>query len=214
MVSQEGPGKFRFGIVENDADFREEVLRRLELLPVTRSVRGWPSAEQFLRDPGHEEVDILLLDIMLSGVSGVDLVRTISEKHPEMRVAMLTNMNSDAMIFDSIRNGAIGYILKSELGNLEEVVNVLASGGATITPTIALRVFSNFRRVAGPGPNLTERERQVLGLMVKGKSIHAVATFLGLSDHTVHGYVKTIYKKLNVHNRVELVTRARQLALE
>ncbi|MCE9599077.1 MAG: response regulator transcription factor [Spirochaetia bacterium] len=208
-----GP-RFKLGIVENDEIFREEVIRRLTALPATLSVSSWASAEQFLRDPGHRDIDLLFLDIMLSGISGIDLVRTLSEKVPEMRVVMLTNMNSDAMIFDSIKNGALGYILKSELGNLSEIVDVLGAGGATITPTIALRVFSSFRRVpTAGGPDLTDRERQVLSLMVKGKSINSVATFLGLSDHTVHGYVKSIYKKLNVHSRAELASKAQELSL-
>lgn len=205
--------KWNLGVIENDELFRDEVIRRLGDLPAARSVRAWPSAEQFLRDPSHKGIEILFLDIMLSGITGIELVRILSEKAPEMRVVMLTNMNSDVMIFDSIKNGALGYILKSEIGNLEETVDVIGRGGATITPTIALRVFSTFRRVAEPGPDLTDREKQVLGLMVKGKSIHSVATFLGLSDHTVHGYVKSIYKKLNVHNRAELAARAQELSL-
>lgn len=209
-----GTVSLKLGIVENDELFREEVIRRLTELPSARSVGGWPSAEQFLRDPDHKSIDVLFLDIMLSGVSGIDLVRNLSEKYPSMRVVMLTNMNSDAMVFDSIKNGALGYVLKSELGNLEEIVDVVGSGGATITPTIALRVFSSFRRLPNPdGPDLTDREKQVLSLMVKGKSINSVATFLGLSDHTVHGYVKSIYKKLNVHNRAQLTTKAQELSL-
>ncbi|MBL8019894.1 MAG: response regulator transcription factor [Leptospirales bacterium] len=205
---------FNLGIVENDEPFREEVIRRLRGLPSARKVTGWPSAEQFLRDPAHKSIDVLFLDIMLSGVSGIELVRDLSEKYPDMRVVMLTNMNSDAMVFDSIKNGALGYILKSELGNLAEIVEVLGRGGATITPTIALRVFSSFRRVPGAeAPELTDRERQVLSLMVKGKSIGSVASFLGLSDHTVHGYVKSIYKKLNVHNRAQLASKAQELSL-
>jgi len=203
------------GIVENDELFREEVIRRLRLLPGAPIAHGWPSAEQFLRDPAHKEIDLLFLDIMLSGITGIDLVRILSEKHPEMHVVMLTNMNSDAMIFDSIKSGALGYILKSELGNLAEIVEVIGEGGATITPTIALRVISSFHKTAvHDGPALTDREKQVLQLMIKGKTIRSVSDFLGLSQHTIHGYVKSIYKKLNVHNRAQLATRAQELFLQ
>lgn len=203
----------RIGIVENDELFREEVVRRLGALADVQSVKAWPSAEQFLRDPSHKDVDILFLDIMLSGITGIDLAGILSERLPDMRIVMLTNMHSDAMVFDSIKNGALGYILKSELGNLEEIVQVVGSGGATITPTIALRVFSSFRKSPAAGPDLTDRERQVLQLMVKGKTIKSVAQFLGLSEHTIHGYVKATYKKLNVHNRAELAARAQELSL-
>lgn len=209
-----GSPQYKLGIVENDELFRDEVVRRLENLPLSGGVSAWPSAEQFLRDPAHKSVDILFLDIMLSGITGIQLVRTLSENCPEMRVVMLTNMHSDAMVFDSIKNGALGYILKSELGNLADIVQVIADGGATITPTIALRVFSSFRSVPEPGgPALTDRERQVLQLMVKGKTIRNVAEFLGLSEHTIHGYVKACYRKLNVHSRAELATKAQELSL-
>ena len=202
------------GIVENDALFREEVVRRLGQLSVAQQVFEWPSAEQFLRDPAHKEIQILFLDIILSGITGIQLVQILSETCPEMRVIMLTSMHSDAMIFDSIKNGALGYVLKSELGSLSEIVDVVSGGGASITPTIALRVFSSFRSVPGPGgPVLTDREKQVLQLMVKGKTIRNVAEFLGLSEHTIHGYVKTVYKKLNVHNRAQLATKAQELSL-
>ncbi len=207
-------GQYHVGIVENDEIFREEVVERLQAMPSVRTVTPWPSAEQFLRDPAHKQIEILFLDIMLSGITGIDLVRTLSEKYPEMRVVMLTNMNSDAMVFESIKNGALGYVLKSELGSLADIVSVVAGGGATITPTIALRVFSSFRRVPdAEGPELTDREQQVLQLMVKGKTIRSVSEFLGLSEHTIHGYVKSIYKKLNVHNRAELATKAQELSL-
>jgi len=205
--------KQRIGIVENDELFREEVMRRLRALADVQSVKSWPSAEQFLRDAAHKDIDILFLDIMLSGITGIDLAGILSHRLPDMRIVMLTNMHSDAMVFDSIKNGALGYILKSELGNLEEIVNVVGSGGATITPTIALRVFSSFRKTPADGPSLTDRERQVLQLMVKGKTIKSVAQFLGLSEHTIHGYVKATYKKLNVHNRAELAARAQELSL-
>ena len=202
------------GIVENDEVFRDEVARRLSALPCARSVSVWPSAEQFLRDPEHKNVDILFLDIMLSGITGIDLAGILSGRCPEMRVVMLTNMHSDQMVFDSIKNGALGYILKSELGSLADIVDVVGNGGATITPTIALRVFSSFRKVPAAGsPGLTDRERQVLQLMVKGKTIKSVAQFLGLSEHTIHGYVKSTYKKLNVHNRAELTAKAQELSL-
>lgn len=209
------PSRHRIGIVENDEIFRDEVARRLRGLPCAQSVTVWPSAEQFLRDPSHKNVDILFLDIMLSGITGIDLVGILSERCPDMRVVMLTNMHSDQMVFDSIKNGALGYILKSELGSLAEIVDVVGNGGATITPTIALRVFSSFRKTpaAEGSPGLTDRERQVLQLMVKGKTIKSVAQFLGLSEHTIHGYVKSTYKKLNVHNRAELTARAQELSL-
>jgi len=212
-MKQEAPKVWKIGLVENDSLFEAEVRHRLQEISAVSEVRSWPSAEQFLQDPDHRKIEILFLDIILSGMSGIELVKHLSRHEAEMRVIMLTNMNSDAMIFDAIKNGALGYLLKTELGNLTDILEIIQRGGALITPTIALRVFSSLRRVPESDQGLTGREIQVLELMVKGKTISSVASFLGLSDHTVHGHVKSIYKKLNVHNRAELAARAQELSL-
>ncbi|MCB1320087.1 MAG: response regulator transcription factor [Leptospiraceae bacterium] len=202
------------GIVENDAVFRAEAIRRLSELPEVKTpVLEWSQAEHFLRDERRTEVEILFVDIMLSGINGIELAKTVQHTLPDLRVIMLTNMNSDEMIFDSIKFGTLGYILKSELEDLDKAVRIVQNGGAMITPTIALRVISSFRREVDSAPRLTDRERQVLELMVRGKTIRAVAEFLGLSAHTVHDHIKRIYKKLEVHNRAELVLRAQELSL-
>lgn len=203
----------RIGLVENDLEFRAAVEARLKELPQVEQVLTWSSAEAFLRDPDCSTVDLVFLDIMLPLMSGVDLVREISLKHPDMKAVMLSNMNSDGLVFKSIENGALGYVLKSELGSLQNIIDTVLSGGAMITPTIALRVFSRFRRLPDEVPLLTDREQQVLELMVRGKTVQSVADFLGLSAHTVQGFVKAIYKKLNVHGRAELAIKAGELKL-
>lgn len=204
----------KIGIVENDEYFLTEVKDRLSSLSYPKSIHTWTSSENFLSDIHSLELDILFLDIMLPGMNGIDLVERLTMDHPNIKVIMLTNMNSDEMIFSSIKNGALGYILKSDIARLSEIIDVVLNGGATITPTIALRVFSSLRKIVSPQtPKLTDRETQILQLLVKGKTISSVANFLTLSDHTIHGYVKSIYKKLNVHNRVELAIKAQKLSL-
>ncbi len=205
----------RIGIVENDPEFRDEVVRRLEALEIVRApVAVWPSAEMFLREKPAPRLDLLFVDIMLSGITGIELVKEIKRQQRDLRAVMLTNMNSDELIFEAIKHGTLGYILKSELGDLEHTVRTVLSGGAMITPTIALRVFASFQQQTSKDvPELTDRERQVLELMVRGKTARAVAEFLGLSPHTIHDYTKQIYKKLEVHNRSELILKAQELSL-
>lgn len=204
----------RIGIVENDPEFRNEVVRRLEGLAfASRPILVWDSAEQFLREKPAPRLDLLFVDIVLSGISGIELIKTLKHQKRDLRAVVLTNMNSDELIFEAIKFGTLGYILKSELGDLEHAVRTVLSGGALITPTIALRVFASFQRKAASAPDLTDRERQVLELMVRGKTARAVAEFLGLSPHTVHDYAKQIYKKLEVHNRSELILKAQELSL-
>lgn len=204
----------RIGIVENDPEFRGEVVRRLSALEFVRTpVLTWESAERFLREKPAPRLDLLFVDIMLSGISGIELVKTLKQTKRDLKAVMLTNMNSDELIFEAIKHGTLGYILKSELGDLEHTVRTILSGGAMITPTIALRVFANFQKKTAFAPDLTDRERQVLELMVRGKTARAVADFLGLSPHTIHDYTKQIYKKLEVHNRSELILKAQELSL-
>ena len=199
------------GLVENDLEFRNTTEVRLRKISSVSKVYTWGSAEEYLRDRDRPVLDLIFLDIVLPYTSGVDLAREISRENPETGIIMLTNMNSDTMIFESIRNGALGYVLKSELGTLESIIDTVTGGGAAITPTIALRVFTSLRRERSEAPDVTARERQVLELLVQGKSVNSVATFLGLSVHTVQSHVKAIYKKLNVHNRAQLSQKANKV---
>ncbi|MCG6153404.1 response regulator transcription factor [Leptospira bandrabouensis] len=205
------PNKIKIGILENDDFFLEELKNRISELDNVSEILFWKTGEMLLRDPKHKNIDILFLDIMLPGISGIEVVKNLSEKNENVKVIMLTNMNSDEMIFNSIKNGALGYLLKSELGQIKNIVEVLLGGGAYITPTIALRVFSSFRRpIDRPKVYLTDREKQILELLVKGKTIPLVSKFLDLSEHTVQGYVKSIYRKLQVHNRSELALKVQE----
>ncbi|MCG6141643.1 response regulator transcription factor [Leptospira mtsangambouensis] len=214
MESSADSQTIRIGILENDDFFLEELKNRISELDNVSEILSWKTGEMLLRDPQHKNIDILFLDIMLPGISGIEVVKILSEKNENIKVIMLTNMNSDEMIFNSIKNGALGYLLKSELGQIKNIVDVLLGGGAYITPTIALRVFSSFRRpIDKPKVYLTDREKQILELLVKGKTIPLVSKFLDLSEHTVQGYVKSIYRKLQVHNRSELALKVQEYSI-
>lgn len=204
----------RIGIVENDAEFREDFVERISNLDfIQPPVQVWNSAEDFLRAKPEPNLDLLFVDIILSGMTGIELVKTLRHRQIDTKLVMLTNMNSDELIFEAIKQGTMGYLLKGELGDLEPAVRTVLGGGAMITPTIALRVFASFRGDADEAPSLTDRERQILELVVRGKTVRAVAEFLDLSPHTVHDHIKQVYKKLEVHSRSELILKAQQLSL-
>ena len=203
------------GIIENDSTFRDEAMLRLRKLPGKPKISYWQSAENYLKDKQGKNLDLLILDIMLPGISGIDLARKLNEQKSDIKILVLTNMNSENLIFEAIQYGAIGYALKSELSTLTEIVQTILDGGAILTPTIALRVLS-----AGHAKNpleekkaalLTSRQREILDQMVSGLTVSEAAEELGLSPHTVQTHVKEIYKKLNVHNRVELVGKAMKM---
>ena len=204
----------RVGLVENDEEFLARIRAALEHLDEIESVHAWESAELFWRDPTARQLDLVLLDIKLGGMDGVELAAKITERDPEIGIVMLTNLNSDDLIFQALRNGAIGYLLKSELKDVAGTVRTVLSGGGTITPTIALRVLTSFRE-ANPtlGVGLTDREKQILELMVNGKTAPQTGELLGVSVNTVNHHAKNIYRKLNVHNRSELARKAAQAGL-
>ncbi|MEQ8353693.1 MAG: DNA-binding response regulator [Leptospiraceae bacterium] len=208
------PTGLRIGLVENDPRYCRFLVAELKASGrFQEPILTWPSAEQFLRDEQRHELDLLLLDIDLSGISGVQLSGILSVKQPDLTVIILSNLTSDEAIVEAIKNGVNGYLLKSELENLMNAIDIVLGGGAMITPTIALRVMASFRQERSPAPEITDRERQILELMVEGKTIASVAEFLLLSPHTVHHHVKSIYKKLEVHNRAELVRKVQELSL-
>lgn len=199
------------GIVENDSAFRDDILLTLKKLMPAAKLDWWQSAENLLKEDIRELPDILLLDVMLPGMTGIDLTGELYRQGYAGKIVILTNMNSDELILEAIENGAVGYVLKSDRRELKSIIDTVVAGGAILTPTIALRVMTAVRerRAESPDFGLSERLQQVLELMVAGKTIPQVAKTLRLSPATVHGYVKDIYKKLNVHNRAELVGRVR-----
>lgn len=202
---------YKTGIVENDESFLSYLVPQLDRLEtVATPVLKWTSGEAFLADENLYRLELLFLDIDLGGISGVQIAARLQQILPGLPIIILSNLTSDEAVFDAIRFGIKGYILKSDLSTLPNAIDVVTNGGAMMTPTIALRVMNTFQKSTDPGRALTERENQILDLMVRGKTIPSVAEFLMLSPHTVHGYVKTIYKKLEVHNRAELVMKAKK----
>lgn len=202
------------GVVENDPEFRDNLLITLKKMLPGAKLSWWQSAEGLLKDGAVTEIDVLLLDIMLPGMSGIDLTRELTRGEYPGKIVILTNMNSDGLILEAIENGAVGYVLKSDRRELKSIIETVLAGGAILTPTIALRVMTSLRQKKSevPGFGLSERLQQVLDLMVAGKTIPQVAKALRLSPATVHGYVKEIYKKLNVHNRAELVGKVKKFS--
>jgi DNA-binding NarL/FixJ family response regulator len=202
------------GIVENNTAYAREVQARLEKLPEIETVSVWHSAEDFLRTWSGDGPDLLLLDIQLAEMDGVELARIVCERTPGVNVVMLSSMNTESAVFAALRNGASGYIWKEDLDDIGGSIRTILAGGAIISPTIAVRVLSSFRK-ANPlaDTGLTNRERQTLELMVQGHSNARVAEMLGCSRGTLNTHARNIYKKLNVHNRMDLARKARAAGL-
>lgn len=159
--------------------------------------------------------DLALIDLGLPDGSGVTLVEEMNTRHPDTVTVVATVFEDDGHVFSALRAGARGYVLKD--GAPEELVGLLTGildGRPPLSPSIARRLLDYFHApAADESVHLTERERDVLTLLAKGFTVKKVADLLDISPNTAAGYVKTIYRKLNISNRAQATLRANRLGL-
>jgi DNA-binding NarL/FixJ family response regulator len=205
----------RVGVVEDDPGLRESL--RL-LIGGTRgfSCPGtWGSAEEAvrsLRREPDEAPDVLLMDIHLPGIPGSEAARVVREEFPGVAVLMLSVYEGEEEIFESLVNGASGYLLKKTApGKLLEAIREVREGGSPISPEIARKVIQLFRDIgppAVPEHELTPQEVRLLKLLADGASYQAAADGLGISINTVRNYVRSVYEKLHVNSKSAAVSKA------
>ncbi|HET6486855.1 MAG TPA: response regulator transcription factor [Spirochaetia bacterium] len=166
--------------------------------------------------------DVVLMDLRMPGMDGVEAIRRIRGTDSEAKILVLTTFDEDALVFESVRAGARGYVLKDLGGTqLAQAIRTIAAGGAALQPTVARKVMDAFARLAestpGSEPHLQEplsaRERAVLGLVARGHSNKEIAERLFLAEGTVKNHVSTILAKIGARDRTQAALQARQLGL-
>lgn len=199
-------------IVEDDRTTREALATLIAGSLRYRCAGAYHSVEEALRSAGGRGVDVVLLDVDLPGMSGSQGVRPLRAHWPSAEILMLTVFPDVARVFESICNGAVGYLLKKTTApRLLAAIAEAAAGGAPMSPEIARKVVTLFRRAASPpgtADPLTEQETNVLQLLADGHSYHATAVQLGISVNTVRTHVRSVYEKLHVHSKSEAVSQA------
>jgi DNA-binding NarL/FixJ family response regulator len=202
----------RVAIVEDDRATREGLALLIDGTSGFRCIGTYPSAEAGLRGAAKDAADVLLLDVHLPGMLGSEAVRLFQQTAPQMQIMMLSVYSDDDKVFESICNGACGYMLKkTPPARLLESIREAREGGAPMSPEIARRVVTLFRRLAPPvavDQQLTARELEVLSLLADGYSYENSAARIGITVNTVRNYVRSIYEKLHVHSKSEAVSKA------
>jgi DNA-binding NarL/FixJ family response regulator len=202
----------RVAVVEDDRSTREGLGTLIEGTAGYACVGLFGSVEDALSGLAGADPDVMLLDIQLPGRPGSEGVRHFRERHPRTQVVMLTAFDDDARIFESLCNGACGYILKKMPPNrLLEAVREAHEGGAPMSPEIARKVVATFR-VESPPPRppqaLTPQEQRLLRILAEGATYREAGDRLGITANTVRNYIRSIYDKLQVHSKSEAVVKA------
>ena len=199
-------------IVEDQRRTREGLTALIDGSEGFRCVSSWESLEMALESGDATAPDVLLLDLGLPGMSGVEGIVPLRSKFPKAAIVVLTVYEDNDRVFEALCAGAVGYLLKNTppirlLQSLREAVD----GGSPISPEIARRVVEIFRRFRPPARaqyNLTPHELRLLKLLVEGHSYKTAAVELGVTMNTIAFHIKNVYGKLQVHSKSEAVARA------
>ncbi len=198
-------------IVEDNRGTRESLKELLRRAPGLRCVGAYGSGEEALQKIPGEIPDVVLMDINLPGMRGIECVARLKAKTPKMQVLMLTTYDESDLIFESLRAGAHGYILKNTTpAELIQAVEQVHSGGAPMSMYIARKVVNHFQKIRQPSSDmekLTKREQEILALLARGYLYKEIADQLGISLSTVRAHLHTVYEKLHVQSRTEAVVK-------
>ncbi len=199
----------KVAIVDDKRDIREGLQLILDNADGFECIATYSDGEAAVQDLPKVQPDVVLMDIGLPKMSGIDCVKILKDIAPEMEIIMLTVHADEDYIFESLRAGAVGYLVKNIfpsklLNSIKEVKN----GGSPMSSGIARKVVSSFNSFREPAANLTKREMEVLDLLCKGKSYKVIADDLYVSPDTVRYHLKNIYKKLQVNSKYEAMIKA------
>ncbi len=205
--------RIRIAIFDDNATRRDGVKLLLNNSPGFQCVGAFEDCSRVLQDIEQSKPQVIIMDIDMPGINGIDAVAIIKQHYPDIPVMMQTVFDHDEKVFQSILAGATGYLLKkASPDKLLEAIKEIYEGGAPMTPEIASKVLKFFKSpaiVKQPGDfQLTEKEKEILQALLDGLSYKMIASQLNCSYHTVNFHIRNIYKKLHVHSIGEALAKA------
>ncbi|HMV42787.1 MAG TPA: response regulator transcription factor [Leptospiraceae bacterium] len=206
--------KFVFGIIEDDLNFQSLLTGLLKTRKEVDRIHIFNSAEDALVSSSLPYLDILIVDYRLGGMDGIRFLANPAIRNLEIPKLILTGFNAEEKIFEALKYGATGYMLKEEIYSLDSILEILLTGGAYISPMIALKVANYFKEMEESIDDLnalTSREKEIIHELANGFSPKEISESLDISVLTVRTHIRNIYKKLEVSNQVQLLKKAKEL---
>jgi len=202
----------RIGIVEDDEQIRLGIQTYLNQQAGLSCPATYGSVEDLFKDlPFAEPPQVLIMDIGLPGMSGIDGMKIVKEKYPDIDIVVFSVYNDPKRIFDSLCAGATGYLLKNTpLEEVKEGIELLAQGGSPMSPQIARKVIEHFspNKKKEPVSPLSAKEKEIVVGLVDGLSYKLIADRMNISIETVRFHIKNIYRKLHVHGKAEVISKS------
>jgi DNA-binding NarL/FixJ family response regulator len=194
-------------IVEDDKDIRQNLALLIDGTKGFECKFNYESAEAAIEGLKEDLPDVILMDIGLPGMSGIDAIKIIKKEYPKIDIIVLTIHEKNQIVFDALCAGATGYLLKeTQPAKLLDAITEVHNGGSPMSSQIARMVVGSFK--LQPAPELTQRETEVLTHLTKGLSYKMIGENLFISEETVRRHIKNIYRKLEVHSKSEAVAKA------
>jgi len=199
-------------IVEDNPGIRQMLSRVLESAPGLELLAAYESGEEALEGVRKLKPRVVVMDIQLPGMNGIDCTRAVREISPDTQVLVLTVFGDSEHVFEALKAGASGYLLKrTSREEILEAIDLVRNGGAPMSGGIARLVVESFRQKGGKSTKTSEllstREEEILGLLAKGYIAKEIADQLSISFFTVRFHIRKIYEKLHVHSKTEAILR-------
>ena len=203
----------KVAIFEDNSSLRDGMFHLIDGTEGYQCVGAYANCDRIIRHLEETKPDVIVMDIEMPGMSGIEAVKLVKENFPHIKILMETIFEDNNKIFESICNGSEGYILKNTSpAQMLEAIKEIYEGGAPMTPSVASKVLKMFKERAAFETNesyaLTDREREILRYLTAGMSYKSIASTLYISIETVSGHIKNIYKKLQVHSKSEAIIKA------
>jgi DNA-binding NarL/FixJ family response regulator len=201
----------RVAIIEDERRYWDILKTLLEQAQGISVVHLSDNCLDIINELKFKQTDVLIMDINLPGRNGIEAVAEIKQRLPEIKTLMFTVHDDDENVFNAVKAGAIGYVLKYEAAKISEAVKEVHNGHAFINGYLAGKILHYFHERSNIPPiedyKLTPKEKEILNLLVKGHAYKQIALQTNISPETINTHIKNIYRKLNVHSRSEIAAR-------